>query len=84
MTRDQIRQTVLTALGRVAPEVDPAALDPAAPLRDQIDIDSMDFLNFLVALHKELGVDIPEKDYPRLATLDGCVTYLTAATTAHP
>lgn len=45
-------------------------------LRDQLDIDSMDFLNFVVALHKELGVDIPEKDYKRFATIDDFVDYL--------
>ena len=76
MTREEIRAAVLSALGRVAPEADPARIDPAAPLRDQLDIDSMDFLNFVIALHKSLGVDIPEQDYPTLATLDGCVEYL--------
>jgi acyl carrier protein len=49
------------------------------PLREQLDIDSMDFLNFVIALHKELGVGLPEKDYPKLATLDGCVDYLASA-----
>ena len=53
-------------------------LDPAAPLRDQIDIDSMDFLNFVTAVHKQLGVPIPELDYPRLASLDGAVHYVLA------
>jgi acyl carrier protein len=79
MTSEEIRATVVRALGQVAPEAESARLDPAAPLRDQIDLDSMDFLNFVIALHKSLGVDIPEKDYPRLATLDGCVAYLAAA-----
>ena len=79
MTHDQIREAVLKQLGRIAPEADPAAVDPAVPLREQLDIDSMDFLNFVIALHKELGVDIPEKDYPKLATLDGCVAYLASA-----
>jgi acyl carrier protein len=46
--------------------------------RDQLDIDSMDFLNFVVALHERLHVDIPESDYPKVATLSGCVTYLAA------
>jgi acyl carrier protein len=56
---------------------------PPAPrpvdLRDQLDIDSMDFLNFVIALHERLGVDVPERDYPQLATFDGCVEYLAAA-----
>lgn len=84
MTREQIRDTVLKALGRIAPEMNPAAIDAAVPLRDQLDIDSMDFLNFSIALHKELGVTIPEKDYVKLATLNGCVEYLLAAITARP
>jgi acyl carrier protein len=73
-----VRDTVLDALRRIAPEVAPASLRPAAPLRDQVDLDSMDWLNFLVALHERLGVDIPEADYARLVTLDDLVGYLEA------
>ncbi|MCC6223664.1 MAG: acyl carrier protein [Thermoleophilia bacterium] len=79
MTRDRIRAAVLRALGEVAPEADTAAIDPRVGLRDQLDIDSMDFLNFAVALHRDLGVEIPEADYGRLATLDAAVEYLAAA-----
>lgn len=78
MTRDEIRATVLRLLADRAPEVDFAAIDPAQPLRDQIDLDSMDYLNFLIALHKELGISIPEKDYPKMTTLNGCIDYLDA------
>jgi acyl carrier protein len=60
----------------IAPEVDVAALDAARDLRDQIDIDSRDFLNFVIGLHKELGVEIPDADVAKLVTLNGCVTYL--------
>jgi acyl carrier protein len=60
----------------VAPDVDAAALDAARPFREQFDFDSMDHLNFIVGLHRHLGVDVPETDYPQLATLDGCVAYL--------
>ena len=80
MTEDEIRDAVLQALSEVAPEADPAELEPDVPLRDQLDIDSMDFLNFVIALDKELGVAVPETDYPKLATLDGCVAYLAART----
>ena len=80
MTESEIRETVLRAMGEIAPEADPAALKPDVSFRDQLDIDSMDFLNFAIALHEELGVEIPEADYPKLATLDGCVEYLAAAT----
>jgi acyl carrier protein len=80
MTDDEIRGAVFHALSEVAPEADPAELEPDVPLRDQLDIDSMDFLNFVIALDKELGVAVPETDYPKLATLDGCVAYLAART----
>ena len=78
MNADQTRAAILDALGNVAPELDPASLDPRQDLRSQLDLDSMDFLNFVVGLHKALGVDIPEADYRKLGTLDACVAYLTA------
>ncbi|HET9014077.1 MAG TPA: acyl carrier protein [Thermomicrobiaceae bacterium] len=76
MSAEDLRPAVLRALRRVAPEADPAALDPDVPLREQLDIDSMDFLNFLIGIHRELGVEIPEADYPRLTTLDRILAYL--------
>lgn len=80
MTEQELRQAVVDALGRVAPEADPSAVPPNADLREELDLDSMDFLNFIIALHERLGIDIPEADYPKLATLDGAVAYLTART----
>ncbi len=79
MTTDEIHSTVLKALGTIAPEADLDHIAPDVGLREQVDIDSVDFLNFVIALHKALHVDIPERDYPRLATLHGCVDYLTVA-----
>jgi len=76
VTESEIRQIVRVALSNVAPEVDVAALDAARDLRDQIDIDSVDFLNFVIGLHKELGIEIPDADVPKLGTLNGCVAYL--------
>jgi acyl carrier protein len=76
VTRDEIRAAVFRALGEVAPEADPASIKPDVEFRDQLDLDSMDTLNFAIALHTALGVEIPEADYPRLATLDGCIDYL--------
>jgi acyl carrier protein len=76
MTRDEVRQTVLRALGQIAPEADLSQLRPDMRIRDQLDIDSMDLLNFVIELHKEFGIDIPEADYPQLATLNGCIDYL--------
>ena len=78
MTKEKIRATVLRVLGDIAPEADPASLKPDVDLREQLDLDSMDILNFVVGLHAALGVEIPEADYPKLATLDGCLDYLTA------
>ena len=73
-----LRQSVLDTLRRIAPEISPGELKPAVPLRDQVDLDSMDWLNFLVALHGNLGVDIPEGDYAKLVTLDDLLAYLKA------
>jgi len=79
MKPDTIRAAVLRALGGVAPEADLEHLQPDVSFREQLDIDSMDFLNFVIALHKELGVEIPERDYPKVATLRGCMEYLASA-----
>ena len=73
MTNDEIREAVVGALTRVAPEVEPASIRRDLALRDQLDIDSMDFLNFVIALHERLGVDIPEVDYARLSSVDAIV-----------
>ena len=76
MTEEEIRAAVLRVLGEIAPEADPTRIDPEASLRDQLDLDSMDVLNIMIALHEALHVDIPETDYPKLATLNGAVAYL--------
>jgi acyl carrier protein len=81
-SRDEIRETLLRLLGEVAPEADLASLDSATRIRDQIDIDSMDALNFLIGIDAALGVDIPESDYPRLATLDSIIAYVEERLTA--
>lgn len=81
MNDDAIKQIVLRALVDVAPDVDPAALDSTMAFADQFDFDSMDRLNFAIGLHKALGIDIPEKDYPRLASLKDCIDYLQARQT---
>jgi acyl carrier protein len=76
MTRDEIKNTVLRILGGIAPEADLAQIKPQVSFREQLDIDSMDFLNFAIGLNKELGVEVPEADYPKVASLDGCVEYV--------
>ena len=78
MDRDQIRTTVLACLKTIAPELEEGEIRPDRPLRDQVDLDSMDWLNFLVALHQKLGIDIPESDYGKLSTWDAILAYLEA------
>jgi acyl carrier protein len=76
MTRDEIRTAVLQALTGVAPEIDPRCLEADRAFRQEFDLDSMDFLNFVIALHGTLGVAVPERDYGRLATLNSAIDYL--------
>ncbi len=78
MTDIDIRKAVQEELNNIAPEADLASVNPAADLREAIDIDSMDFLTFITAIHHRLSIDIPEIDYPKLVTLDGAVEYITA------
>ncbi len=79
MTKDEIRSGILRALMQVAPEADLSRIKPNLRLRDQLDIDSMDLLNFVIGVHNEFKIDIPEADYPQLATLDGFIDYVAKA-----
>ena len=76
MTRDELASAVRKAIGAVIPEADPASLNPALPIRDQLDMDSMDFINFVIELDKALHLPLPEAEYGRLTTIDSCVEYL--------
>ena len=76
MTDEEIAKIVIQSLASVVPELDEATLSPTKNLRDQLDIDSMDFLNFVIALHDALKVDIPERDYAQLASIANAVRYL--------
>ena len=76
MTHDEIQRVALEVLQTIAPDADLAAIDPATSFRDQFEIDSVDYLNFVLALEQRLGIRIPELDYPRLSSLQGCVRYL--------
>jgi len=71
-----IRAGVIEAIEAIAPEVEEGELLADRPLREQVDLDSMDWLNVIVGLHERFGVDIPETDYARLTTLDAIVAYL--------
>lgn len=76
MNKEQARALLVAELGNIAPEADFATLDAKADLREALDIDSLDFLNLIAALHKKTGLNIPESDYAKLLTLDGAVNYL--------
>lgn len=76
MTDADIRTAFLTELNRIAPDIDPGDVGDGDHLQDDLELDSMDVLNLVTALHERLGVDIPEVDYPKIATLSLAVAYL--------
>ena len=76
MTADEIRAIVLAELSNIAPDIEPTELDPAVDLRDQADLDSMDFLNLTIALNQRLRIDIPESETGALNTVDGAVAFV--------
>jgi acyl carrier protein len=76
MTIDEIKNVVLEIIQDIDDEADFTNLDPSEALRDQLDLDSMDFLDIVMELRKRYQIQIPEADYPQLATLDSCVNYL--------
>ena len=87
MTAHDVEQRVLHIFLDIAPDVDPAVLDRAGAFRDQFDFDSMDTLNFAIALHQAFGIDVPETDYRELAGLNRAVAFVQrqlAAQTAAP
>lgn len=71
-----VRQIVLDIISDIAPDEDVTNLDDAKSLREQLDLDSMDFLDIVMELRKRHKVEVPQEDYPKLATLESCVTYL--------
>lgn len=76
MTRDQISQSVISIINDILPEGDCSSVDPERKLRDQLELDSMDFLDIVMELRKKYGIEVPESDYPQLATLNSCINYL--------
>ncbi|MDT2007591.1 acyl carrier protein [Rhodococcus opacus] len=80
MKRETIEAKVIGALQDIAPEIEDEELSSDVPLRDQVDLDSMDWLNFLVRLHAVFGVDIPEADYATLVTMEDVVKYIASHT----
>ncbi len=78
MKPTDIRQLLFEELGNLAPEADLGTVPPDADLREALDLDSMDFLNLVMALHKRLAIDIPERDYAELRTIGDAIEYLAA------
>ena len=78
MNEQQILAGVIATIEGIAPEVDGAALARAEPLRKQVDLDSIDWLNVIIGLHERFKIDIPEADYAQLTSLDAIVAYLEA------
>ena len=76
MTREDIKALILEIIEDIDGEADFANLQPDQPLRDQLDLDSMDFLDIVMELRKRHQLQIPEADYPHLASLNSCVDYL--------
>ncbi len=82
MTKDQCKQVVIDIIADIAPDEDLSTLKPDVRLRDQLELDSMDFLDSVMELRRRHGIEVPEADYIQLASLDSCAEYLTPKFTA--
>ena len=78
MTEEQVKQIVLDIINEIAPDEDTSNLKSEVNLRDQMDLDSMDFLDIVMELRKQHGIEVPEEDYPKLASLDSCCLLYTS------
>jgi acyl carrier protein len=76
MTEAEILGVLRDELQRLAPEIDFDTVDRTRPIQQEFDIDSMDFLNYVTAIHERLGVEVPESDYAKVATISGALAYL--------
>jgi len=75
-TPDEVKAIVLAIIADIAPDEDLTNIKPEVRLREQLELDSMDFLDIVMELRKKSGIEVPEADYPKLATLDSCAEYL--------
>jgi len=75
-TPDEVKKIVLAIIADIAPDEDLSNVKPEVRLREQLELDSMDFLDIVMELRKKYGIEVPEADYPKLATLDSCAEYL--------
>lgn len=78
MTIEEAKQTIFGVLAGVAPEVDPTDVEHDVELDEQLDLDSMDYLNWLIGISKATGVEIPQRDASEFMTIDGAASYLVA------
>ncbi len=76
MTRDEVNHAITEIINSILPEGDCSEIDPDGKLRDQLELDSMDFLDIVMEIRKQYKIQIPEDEYPKLATLNGCIDYL--------
>lgn len=76
MTKEDVKQIVLDIIAEIAPDEDLSNVNPDVRLRDQLDLDSMDFLDIVMELRKQHSIEVPEADYPQLASLQSCADYL--------
>jgi len=79
MTKVELKRDILETLAEAAPGSDVSAIDPTISFRDQVEIDSIDFMNFVLLLEKRIGIKVPEIDYPKLSSLNGCLSYFKSA-----
>ena len=77
MTKDECKQVVLDIIAEIAPDEELSDVKGEVALREQLDLDSMDFLDIVMELRKKHGIEVPEEDYPKLASLESCAEYLT-------
>ena len=76
MTKEQIKATIIEIIAQIIPDEDLSNLNGNIPIREQVELDSMDFLDIIMELRKRYGIEVPESDYVQLATLDGSAAYL--------
>jgi acyl carrier protein len=78
MTSDDAKRIILDVLSEIAPEVDPATVDHSVDLTEQLDLDSMDYLSWMLGIHEATGIDIPQRDVSMFLTIEGAAAFLTA------
>ena len=76
MTKEEVSQAIVDIINDILPEGDCSEVNPDERLRDQLDLDSMDFLDIVMELRKQYNIEVPEEDYQELATLNSCINYL--------